>query len=101
MWWKSDPKLFCPDIQTVITEFPFATPELAAQVPPNCYTIAPGLVRPASRGHVKLTSSEPTAELEIDMNYLGQEADVHALLGAIDLCRDLGAAAAFKGLKNN
>jgi len=30
------------------------------------------------------------------MNYLGQEADVKALLGAIDMCRDLGASAAFK-----
>jgi choline dehydrogenase-like flavoprotein len=96
MWWKSDPQLLCPDIQTVIAEFPFATPELADQVPPNCYTIAPGLVRPASRGHVKLTSSEPTADLEIDMNYLGQEADVQALLCAIAMCRDMGASAAFQ-----
>jgi choline dehydrogenase len=86
----------CPDIQTVIAEFPFATPELADQVLPNCYTIAPGLVRPASRGQVKLTSSEPTADLEIDMNYLGRDADVQALLCAIDMCRDMGAAAAFK-----
>jgi choline dehydrogenase len=96
MWWKSNPKLLCPDIQTVLAEFPFATLELAAQVPPNCYAIAPGLVRPASRGQVKLTSSEPAAALEIDMNYLVREADVQALLCAIDMCRDLGAAAAFK-----
>jgi len=96
MWWKSDPTLLCPDIQSVIAEFPFATPELADQVPPNCYTIAPGLVRPASRGYVKLTSSEPNADLEIDMNYLGRDADMKALLCAIDMCRDIGASAAFQ-----
>ena len=93
---KSDPKLLCPDLQPVIIEFPFATPELADQVPANCYAIAPGLVRPVSRGQVKLTSSDPDAELAIDMNYLGRDADVRALLFAIELCREMGAANAFK-----
>ena len=44
LWWKSDPRLFVPDIQPVVIEFPFATSELCPQVPENCYAIAPGLV---------------------------------------------------------
>lgn len=95
LWWKSDPRLIGPDIQPVIIEFPFATPELAAGLPPNCYTIAPSLVRPAARGSVTLTSADPRAAPAIDMNYLGRDADVKALLFAIDLCREIGAAPAF------
>jgi choline dehydrogenase len=94
-WWKSDSRMIAPDVQAVLLEFPFVTPELADRVPPNCYAIAPGLVRPASRGTVRLTSSDPSAAPVIDMNYLGVEADRKALALGLDLCRDLGASAAF------
>lgn len=96
MWWKSDARLLGPDLQPVILEFPFATPELADRVPENCYAIAPGLVRPASRGAVRLVSSDPRVAPDIDMNYLGRDADVKALLFAVELCREIGAADAFK-----
>jgi choline dehydrogenase-like flavoprotein len=96
LWWKSDWRLLGPDLQPVILEFPFATAELAPQVPPNGYTIAPALVRPASRGRVRLTASSPAAPLEIDMNYLEREADVMALLVAIDLCREIGGSSALR-----
>ena len=79
MWWKSDSRLYSPDLQPVIIEVPFVTPELASQVPPNSYAIAPGLVRPASRGSVKLKSADPTVAPAIDMNYLGVDADLEAL----------------------
>ncbi|HEX5386846.1 MAG TPA: GMC family oxidoreductase N-terminal domain-containing protein [Gemmatimonadales bacterium] len=96
LWWKSDQRMICPDIQPVIIEFPFATPELAGRLPsPNCYAIAPSLVRPAARGSVTITSPDPTIPPAIDMNYLGRDADVQALLFAIDLCREIGATGAF------
>ncbi len=99
LWWKSDPNLMSPDLQPVILEFPFATPELGGALPPNCYAIAPSLVRPAARGSVTLTSADPRADLAIDMNYLGRGADVEALLFAIDLCREIGAAPALAGFR--
>jgi choline dehydrogenase len=95
LWWKSSPRLLCPDVQAVLLEFPFVTTELAGLVPAHSYAIAPALVRPASRGHVKLTSAQPAARLEIDMNYLACEADVKALLFSLALCRELGAAGVF------
>jgi choline dehydrogenase len=95
LWWKSDGRRIGPDVQCVIIEFPFATPELSAGVPANCYAIAPGLVRPASRGRVRLASADPDAAPAIDMNYLAQEADIKALLLALELCRDLGASSAY------
>ncbi|MBA3257890.1 MAG: choline dehydrogenase, partial [Gemmatimonadales bacterium] len=51
-------------------------------------------VRPAARGSVTLTSADPCAKPAIDMNYLGRDADVKALLFAIDLCREIGDAGA-------
>ena len=50
LWWKSDANLICPDIQPVILEFAFATPELADRLPhENCYAIAPSEI---GRAHV-------------------------------------------------
>jgi choline dehydrogenase len=98
LWWKSSPDLRSPDIQPVIIEFPFFTPELAGRmadpVPANCWAIAPSVVRPASRGHVKLRSSDPMVLPEIDMGYLSEEADTRALCQAIELCREIGNARA-------
>jgi choline dehydrogenase len=95
IWWKSDSRLIGPDLQPVIIEFPFASAELASQVPPNCYAIAPGLVRPASRGRVTLTSADSSVAPAIDMNYLACDADLRALLICLDLCLEIGAATAF------
>lgn len=97
MWWKSDPQLISPDIQPVFLEFPFATAELAGRLPnDNCYAIAPSVVRTASRGTVSLTSSDPTVPPAIDPNFLARDADVDALLVAVELCREMGASDAFK-----
>ncbi|MBC8114943.1 MAG: GMC family oxidoreductase N-terminal domain-containing protein, partial [Candidatus Saccharimonas sp.] len=97
LWWKSDSRLLGPDIQPVFIEFAFASPEHASRLPHDqCYTICPSVVRPASRGTVKLTSSDPTAAPVIDVNFLSRDADVHAMLAAVDLCREMGASDAFQ-----
>ncbi len=98
-WWKSNPALYSPDIQPVIIEFPFATPELAGRLPPECYAIAPSVVRPASRGSVTLHSKDAAKPPAIDMAYLQRDADVEALLFGIDLCREIGASKAFRSLR--
>lgn len=100
MWWKTDAKLTSPDIQPVILEFPFATPDLAALLPnQNCYAIAPSIVQPQSRGSVTLASVDPAAHPIIDVNYYEAEADVRAMLFGIDLCREMGASSAFDDLR--
>lgn len=95
LWWKSNPALHSSDIQPVFIAFPFATPELAASVPDNCYAIAPSLVRPASCGSITLSSNDPAVAPNIDMNYLGCDADINALVASLDLCRDIGNSSAF------
>jgi choline dehydrogenase len=95
LFWRSNPGLACPDIQPILHEFPLVSPELGPG-PEHGYAIVPGLVRPASRGSVRLTSADPAAPPAIDVNYLGCEADMEALLAAVELSREIGAARAFR-----
>ncbi|WP_395837541.1 GMC family oxidoreductase [Cystobacter fuscus] len=94
LWWRSQTGLSRPDIQPILHEFPVVTDELGP-LPGNGYSIVPGLVRPASRGRMRLASANPFAPPILDMNYLGHEADVEALRVAVELSRELGASRAF------
>lgn len=82
-----------PDIQLALVHVPFHSPEFSA--PANCYTIAPGIVYPRSRGSLRLLDPAPGGELAIDPNYLAEESDVEGLLEGIALSREIGAASAF------
>lgn len=100
MWWKSDPSLATPDIQPVIIEFPFATPDIAPLLPnENCYAIAPSIVQPKSRGSLTLASKDASVAPVIDVNYYESDDDVKAMLAAIDICRQMGASSAFDHLR--
>lgn len=100
MWWKSDPSLEVPDIQPVIIEFPFATPDIAPLLPnENCYAIAPSIVAPKSRGSVTLASADASVSPVIDVNYYESDDDVKAMLASIAICREMGASSAFDHLR--
>ena len=49
-----------------------------------------GIIRPASRGTIKLASADPTVAPLIDPAYLSCAADVDALVAAVELCREIG-----------
>jgi choline dehydrogenase len=72
---------------------PFHSPEFTA--PANSYTIAPGIVRPLSRGSIRVREARPNGQLEIDPNYLAEEADVQGLIHGIQMSREIGEAQAF------
>src|SRR5712672_663142 len=71
-FWKSDPGLDTPDLQAGQGETPWSTPETAArfEVPEFGWSLAGGVVRPQSRGHVCLTGPDPTDPVQIDANML-------------------------------
>ncbi len=52
-------------------------------------------LRPTSRGHVKLKSSDPLAAPEILGNYLSTEKDRQDCRDVIDICRDIASQPAF------
>ncbi|WP_261405861.1 GMC oxidoreductase [Chenggangzhangella methanolivorans] len=58
--------------------------------PSLAFTLAPGLIRPKSRGRVSLTGARPEDPVRIDANFLSEAADVAALRIALELCREIG-----------
>jgi choline dehydrogenase len=98
---KSDPALPTPDLQPVLEECAFGSevtrPRFDLPVDPShAWTLAPGLVRPHSRGHLELTGDQPEDRVAIHANFLSEPQDVRALLTAVELCRDIGNASPLK-----
>jgi len=92
---KSDPSLATPDLQPVLEECAFGSeltrPEYALPSDPAAaWTLAPGLVRPESRGHIALTGNRPEDRVAVHANFLSDRRDVVALLRAVELCRAIG-----------
>jgi choline dehydrogenase len=54
----------------------------------------PGVVRPRSRGHLRITGPNPSDPIEIVANTFSDPADMKALFRAIALCREIGNSAA-------
>ena len=97
LYWKSRPELTAPDLLLCQVEFPVASERTGAQgVPEHGWTMFGGLAHPRSRGEVRLASANPHALPIVDPNMLSDPADVEAARACVKLCRDLGAAAAFK-----
>jgi choline dehydrogenase len=55
----------------------------------------PGLVRPLSRGWVKLAGTDPTAYPRVNPNYFGERADLDRMTMMVHMARDIYATKAF------
>jgi choline dehydrogenase len=76
------------------SNFAFGIPGL----PPNeGYGVAPALVKPESRGELKLASDNPNDPPIINPNYLQAEADRRALIQGLDWAQDLGHSSVLSG----
>jgi choline dehydrogenase len=85
-----------PDLQPLLVARPAYDPTWM-EGPADGFTFMPGIIRPASRGTLRLRSSDPTDELVIDPQYLACDADVEAMLAAVELCRELGRSEPLAG----
>ena len=95
---RSTPNRAGPDLQPVLIQLPVLTPaltEMYGAMPPDAFTIAPGLVRPTSRGTVRLASADWRANPLIDSGFLSTDADLAATIRCIEHCRELGRQKAF------
>ena len=90
---KSDSRLTVPDHQPLFTCK--APPLPTLEIPDNSYAIAPGIIRPVSRGELKLTADDPTAPLHLDPRYLSEPADLDALVHSLEVSIDLLESPAF------
>jgi choline dehydrogenase len=90
-FWKSDPSINTPDLQSILAEVPFYTPETAYfSPPPDSWSMLAGLVRPCSQGRLYVTGPSPTDPIEIAANTLAESADIKALIRAVEICREIG-----------
>jgi choline dehydrogenase len=98
LFWKSDSSLDTPDLQPFQVEIPYASEMTGPQfqLPAAGWTIAPGLVRPKSRGRVHLASSDRKAMARVDGRFLSEPDDVRAVLRCVELCREIGNSAAMR-----
>lgn len=83
-----------PDHLIMCLSLPFVQPAVGA-LPPPAYTLVPCLMRPLSRGSVRLGSGDPMAPALIDPNYLSDPSDLESLVTAVALAREIGGAPAF------
>ena len=76
LYWRSRTDLDVPDLLFCQVEFPVPSDKTAALgVPEHGWTMFAGLARPASRGRLRLQSTDPLAPLGIDANMMSDPAD--------------------------
>jgi len=88
LFWKSDSRRLTPDLQPLFMHLPHYAPGLDG--PPNAWTLCAGIIRPTSRGTLRLASDDPRAAPLLDPNVMATEADLIAMEDAIRICRDIG-----------
>jgi choline dehydrogenase len=89
LYWRSRPGLAVPDLQPIHFAVPLPAKWMTA--PPQGITLMAGLVRPASRGTVRIASADPARAPLIDPQVLRAPEDVDALVAAVELCRGIAA----------
>jgi choline dehydrogenase len=92
-FWKSRPAERRPDLMILPAQAPFVSDEIAARyaLPPNAFAIFPCLVRPRSRGYLRLRTAQPNGPLQIQPNFLAEQADVEALAACVELVLDIAS----------
>lgn len=98
---KSEAAQPSPDLQPMLEECAFGSEVTRPRYglpadPATCFTLAPGLVRPKSRGSVALTGARPEDPVRIQANFLSEEADIRALLRCVEICREIGHSEALR-----
>jgi choline dehydrogenase len=95
---KSNQGLPTPDLQPMLEERAFGSELTRAEYalptdPAAAWTLAPGLVRPQSRGCVRLTGPRAEDRVAVHANFLSEPQDMAALERAVELCREIGNSA--------
>src|ERR1700727_1039875 len=97
-FWKSNPALDTPDLQTCQVEVPLCSAETGAKFnpPPVAWTLYGAVVRPKSRGQIRLTGLNPDDPIQIEANSLSHPDDLKAAVACVELCREIGNSATLR-----
>jgi choline dehydrogenase len=85
---RMDPSVAEPDLQMAGVTVPYHSP--AVEGPAEGYSIAFGLLTPASRGSVRLAGASIETRPLVDPNYLGDHRDVDRMLAGLRIARAIG-----------
>jgi choline dehydrogenase len=88
LFWRSRSGLVAPDIQPLCFHVPVYDPTWM-EGPAEAYTLYAGLIRPMSRGTLRLRSADPAIPLELDPRLLSADGDVDVLVDALVLVREI------------
>jgi choline dehydrogenase len=79
-------------------EVPLSSAENAARfgLPGSGWTSYGALVRPKSRGRIRLTGPDPLDPILIQTNFLSDPDDLRDLVRCVELCREIGNSAAMR-----
>ncbi|MCW3839869.1 GMC family oxidoreductase N-terminal domain-containing protein [Micromonospora yasonensis] len=91
---RTDSGLTEPDLQFGVLNLPLV---FDGSIEPHMgFSFYPGLLKPESRGELRLRSVDPTVPPLIDPNYLAEDVDVQRLVCAAEISRELASANALK-----
>jgi choline dehydrogenase len=87
-----------PDLQAAQAEVPIASAENTARfgTPESGWGLFAGVVRPKSRGRLRLTGPHPSDPIEIEANHLAHPDDLKAAAACVELSREIGNSAALR-----
>ncbi len=80
-----------PEVLIMSVTLPFVLPSVG-RAPSPAYVLTPCLMRPRSRGSIRLASADPRDPPLIDPGFLTDPDDLEVMVGAVALARELGAA---------
>ncbi|MDO5619166.1 GMC family oxidoreductase [Kocuria sp.] len=92
LFWRSEPDLPLPDTQPIHFSVPMYDDGMEG--PADGFTLHAGLVRPYSRGTLKLTGARVTDPVELDPNIFSDSRDLDALHASLRQARAMVAAPA-------
>jgi len=96
LFWRSRSGLVAPDVQPIHYAGGIYFFNDWMSGPADALTLGAGLIRPLSRGTIRLTGATPEAPMLLDPAVLQCQADVDTILAATELCREIGAAPALR-----
>ncbi|WBP85146.1 GMC family oxidoreductase [Kitasatospora cathayae] len=89
----SEPGLIAPDLQLAFVHVPFDS--ALGREHPDTVSVLPGVVRPASRGWVRLGRADALARPLVNPNYLGDRSDLERLVQGVKQAREVIGTSAF------
>jgi choline dehydrogenase len=93
---KSNTSLRGPDIQIFGR---LNAPNVTGLKPEEGYLTMPGLLKPKSRGTVRLASADPASAPLVDPNYFADPADVDAYVTSVELAMAIGNGKGFDEMR--